>query len=79
MLLTTPIYKWDTKKVDKVLDSGKHVYTHADDLEVSEKRTIKNLLIDTHLFDIIVKQQKIVNTKSQKTLSKGKHLVKISP
>lgn len=63
MLMVTPIQKWDTRRVDRVLDNGQHVFSHAEDLEVSEKRTIKNVLIDKYFFDIVVKQLKIGRNK----------------
>ncbi|KAJ8921144.1 hypothetical protein NQ315_013615, partial [Exocentrus adspersus] len=69
VLMTTPVHRWDTKKVDQVLEYGKHVFSHAEDLEISEKRTIKNVLIDRYFFDIIVKQQKIENWRNRKTMS----------
>ncbi|KAJ8965790.1 hypothetical protein NQ314_003906, partial [Rhamnusium bicolor] len=69
MLLTCAVQKWDTKKVDQVIDHGAHVYSHADDLEISEKRTIKNVLIQKNFFDIIVKNIKIENWKDNKNLS----------
>ncbi|XP_023310427.1 uncharacterized protein LOC108904110 [Anoplophora glabripennis] len=69
MLLTTPIQNWDTRKVDQVLDNGKHVYSHAEDLEISEKRTIKNMLINKHIFDIVIKQIKIENWRDKKKLA----------
>ncbi|KAF7285882.1 hypothetical protein GWI33_009360 [Rhynchophorus ferrugineus] len=71
MLLSCPIEKWDTKKVDEILDHGAHVYSHADDVDVSEKRTIKNILIQKNFFDIIVKKIKIENWKNNKHLSQG--------
>ncbi|XP_050312085.1 uncharacterized protein LOC126747459 isoform X2 [Anthonomus grandis grandis] len=71
MLLSCPIEKWDTKKVDEVLDHGNHVYSHADDLEVSEKRTIKNILIRKNFFDIIVRKVKIENWRDNKNLNRG--------
>lgn len=71
MLLTTPIQKWDTKKVDQVLDNGKHVFSHAEDLDISEKRTIKNVLIDKHFFDIVIKQVKIENWRDKRNLPTG--------
>nr|CAH7728601.1 unnamed protein product [Callosobruchus chinensis] len=71
ILLSTPVRKWDTKKVDSALDNGRHVYSHADDLEISEKRIIKNILVGKHFFDIIVKQIKIENWRSNKNLKGG--------
>ncbi|KAL1502117.1 hypothetical protein ABEB36_007309 [Hypothenemus hampei] len=71
MLLSYPIDKWDTKKVDEILDYGNHIYAHADDLELSEKRTIKNILIGKQFFDIIVKKVKIENWRDNKNLNKG--------
>ncbi|XP_030747485.1 uncharacterized protein LOC115875983 isoform X2 [Sitophilus oryzae] len=71
MLLSCPVEKWDTKKIDEVLDHGAHIYSHADDLEMSDKRTIKNILIQKNFFDIIVKKVKIENWKDNKNLSTG--------
>ncbi|CAG9770182.1 unnamed protein product [Ceutorhynchus assimilis] len=71
MLLSLPIEKWDTKKVDEVLDHGNHIYSHADDLEMSEKRTIKNILIGKNFFDIIVKRVKIENSRDNRNLKTG--------
>ncbi|CAH1118613.1 unnamed protein product [Phaedon cochleariae] len=71
VLLTCPVKKWDTKKVDKVLEYGKHVYSHAEDLNISQKRTIKNVLIGEHFFDVIVKSIKIENWRDNKSLNEG--------
>ncbi|KAJ8954133.1 hypothetical protein NQ318_005727 [Aromia moschata] len=71
LLLTCPVKKWDTKKVNQVIDHGKHVFSHADDLEISERRTIKNVLIQRHFFDIIVKKLKIENWRDNKNLNTG--------
>lgn len=75
MLLVTPIQKWDTKRVDRVLENGRHVFSHADDLEISEKRTIKNVLIDRYFFDIVVRQLKV--GRNQKSMSASEcHTIK---
>ncbi|XP_074039689.1 uncharacterized protein isoform X2 [Leptinotarsa decemlineata] len=71
MLLTCPVARWDTKKVDQVLRNGQHVYSHAEDLEISEKRTIKNILVGKNFFDIIVKMIKIENWRNNRNLNKG--------
>ncbi|KAG5881077.1 hypothetical protein JTB14_020407 [Gonioctena quinquepunctata] len=70
-LLTCPVNRWNTKKVDQVLSNGQHVYSHAGDLEISERRTIKNVLVGKNFFDIIVKLIKIENWKNNRNLSKG--------
>ncbi|XP_060534310.1 uncharacterized protein LOC132706790 [Cylas formicarius] len=70
-LLSVPIQKWDSKKVDEVLEYGNHVYSHADDLAVSDKRTIKNVLIGKNFFDVIVKRVRIENWRDNKDLSTG--------
>lgn len=72
MLMTCPVSKWDTKKVDAVIDNGAHVFSHADDLNISEKRIIKNILVDKYFFDLIVKRIKIENYSDRKNLSTGK-------
>uniref|UniRef100_A0A6P7G2I3 Uncharacterized protein LOC114333566 isoform X1 n=2 Tax=Diabrotica virgifera virgifera TaxID=50390 RepID=A0A6P7G2I3_DIAVI len=71
LLLTTPVTRWDTRKVDLAIDYGVHVYSHADDLLISEKRTIKNILVGKHFFDIIIKLIKIEDWKQNRNLSKG--------
>ncbi|CAG9829601.1 unnamed protein product, partial [Diabrotica balteata] len=71
LLLTTPVTRWDTRKVDLAIDYGIHVYSHADDLLISEKRTIKNILVGKHFFDIIIKLIKIEDWKQNRNLSKG--------
>ncbi|XP_056633873.1 uncharacterized protein LOC130443327 [Diorhabda sublineata] len=71
ILLTTPINKWDTKKVDLAMDYGMHVFSHADDLLISEKRTIKNILVGKYFFDIIIKMIKIEDWKQNRHLSLG--------
>lgn len=71
MLFSIPVKKWDTRKVDEILGYGTYIYNHADDLEISEHRTIKNVLIQKYFFDIIVKRIKIENWRSNKNLSTG--------
>uniref|UniRef100_A0AAR5Q8U4 Uncharacterized protein n=1 Tax=Dendroctonus ponderosae TaxID=77166 RepID=A0AAR5Q8U4_DENPD len=71
MLLSCSVGKWDTKSVDEVLDHGNHIFAHADDLEMSEKRTIKNILIKKNFFDIIVKKIRIENWRDNRNLSAG--------
>ncbi|CAH0548624.1 unnamed protein product [Brassicogethes aeneus] len=56
MAITCPVIKWNTTKVDAVFDHGNHIYNHADDKKVSNRRTIKNILIGKNFFDIIVKK-----------------------
>lgn len=55
------------------MDNGKHVYSHADDLDLSEKRIIKNVLIEKHFFDLIVKKIKIENWKDRKNINTGRN------
>lgn len=73
MLMTCPVSKWDTKKVNIVIDNGIHVFSHADDLNISEKRIIKNILVEKHFFDLIVKRIKIENYMDRKNLNKGNY------
>lgn len=70
--MTCPINKWDTKKVDNVMDNGSHVYSKAEDLYISERRIIKNILMEKHFFDLIVKRIKIENYRDRKNLNTGK-------
>lgn len=71
MLLLRPIKKWDTKTVDYVIDQGKHIFSHAEDLDVSEKRTIRNVLIHKYFFDVVVKRIEIVDWQDNKNLETG--------
>lgn len=75
MLLNCPIKKWDTRKVDYVIDQGKHIFSHAEDLDISEKRIIRNILICKNFFDIIVKKIHIEDWKKNKNLEIGKSLL----
>ncbi|KAK9753098.1 hypothetical protein QE152_g3667 [Popillia japonica] len=71
MVINCSISKWDTKKVDLVMDQGSHIYSHATNLEVSDKRTIKNILMYKHFFDIIVRPIKINNWRKNKNIDTG--------
>lgn len=71
LLMTCPISKWDTKKVNGVIDNGVHVFSHAEDLNISEKRIIKNILVEKYFFDLIVKRIKIENYFDRKNLNTG--------
>ncbi|KAK4878460.1 hypothetical protein RN001_010966 [Aquatica leii] len=59
LLLNYPILRWDTKRVDYVIDQGNHIYDHAENLSISEKRIIRNILIYQNFFDIIITSVKI--------------------
>lgn len=71
MLLKLPIEKWDTRKVNLVLDQGAQIYTECDELVPTEKRSIYNILICDTYFDIIVKPLKFPEWKKNKNLSTG--------
>lgn len=74
-VLTTSMPRWDTKRVDAVIDQGKRIYDLAEDLNETNKRFIKNILIGSHLFDIIVKKIKIEDWKKNKNLDVGMNTV----
>ncbi|KAF2899351.1 hypothetical protein ILUMI_06824 [Ignelater luminosus] len=71
MVLNYPILKWDTKRVNYVIEQGKNIHAHAEFLEISQKRIIRNILIYKHFFDIIVTNVKIPNWKQNKNLDVG--------
>lgn len=71
MLLNCPVNKWDSRRVDNVIKQGNHVYSHAEELNISEKRIIRNILIDQYFFDIVVKKIAITNPKLNKNFQKG--------
>lgn len=54
--LMCPIPKWHTKKVDQVIENGNHIYRHADDVTISSRRFIKNILIGDIFFDVVIKR-----------------------
>ncbi|KAF5279335.1 hypothetical protein FQR65_LT15408 [Abscondita terminalis] len=64
LLLNFPILRWDTNRVDYVLDQGYHVFKHADNLAITEKRIIRNVLIYQHFFDVIVNAAKLPDGRS---------------
>lgn len=74
-VITTSMSRWDTKRVDAVIDQGKQIYALAEDLNETNKRTIKNILIGSHLFDVIVKKIKIEDWKRNKSLDVGLNTV----
>ncbi|KAF5281690.1 hypothetical protein FQA39_LY17711 [Lamprigera yunnana] len=59
LLVNYPILRWDTKRVDYVIDQGCHIYDHAENLEISEKRIIRNVLMYKNFFDIIITSVRI--------------------
>ncbi|GJQ78159.1 hypothetical protein Trydic_g2491 [Trypoxylus dichotomus] len=71
MVINCTIEKWDTKKIDLVIDQGKHIYSHATNVEISDKRTIKNILMCKHFFDVIVRPIKINNWRKNKNIDVG--------
>lgn len=72
MVLNYPILRWDTKRVNYVIEQGKNIHSHAEFLEISQKRIIRNILIYKHFFDIIVTSVKIPDWKKNKNLDVGK-------
>ncbi|XP_017785360.1 PREDICTED: uncharacterized protein LOC108568662 [Nicrophorus vespilloides] len=68
MVINKPIIAWDTKTVNRVFDIGNNVYVHADNLDVARKRTIRNILVGKHFFDIIITIIKIDDYKKSKNL-----------
>ena len=72
MLISCQIKKWDTKKMDQIFEQGEHVFSHAKNLDISDKRTIKNILVGKHYFDIIVKPIVINNWRKNRNVIMGK-------
>nr|XP_022920512.1 uncharacterized protein LOC111428977 [Onthophagus taurus] len=70
-VISVPIKKWDTLKVNRVINQGQHIYSHAENLEHSEKRTIKNILIGKHFFDIIVKPIDVARWRGPHNITTG--------
>ncbi|KAB0791416.1 hypothetical protein PPYR_03216 [Photinus pyralis] len=69
MLLNYPILRWDTKRVNYVVEQGNHVYSHAENFSISDKRIIRNILIYQHFFDIIITTLKFPDWHDKKNLS----------
>lgn len=72
MVINHPIRKWDTKRVDAVLDQGVHIFTHAKNIEVAMKRTIKNILMGKYFFDICVRKIVIPTWRKNRNIDVGK-------
>lgn len=72
MLLSCPVKEWDTEKVDYVMEKGKSIFAQTEDLSLSDKRILRNILIDKHYFDIVVKKVEISDWKSNKNVEMGK-------
>ncbi|KAK5638442.1 hypothetical protein RI129_012737 [Pyrocoelia pectoralis] len=69
MLLNYPILRWDTKRVNYIIDQGKHIYSHAENLSISDKRIIRNILMYQHFFDIIITTVKFPDWHDKQNLS----------
>ncbi|XP_065172962.1 LOW QUALITY PROTEIN: uncharacterized protein [Atheta coriaria] len=71
MVIHKPLENWTTKNVDKTIDLGKHIYDHADSLEQSRRRTIRNILVGKYFFDVIVKTIEIEPYKYRKNFKES--------
>lgn len=71
MVISNPLKRWDTRRVDTVLDIGQHIFSHAENVEIASKRTIKNILMGKYFFDILVRQITIPSWKMNRNLDVG--------
>lgn len=70
MLMATmhPIRTWDHVMVDVCIEKGLEIHAKATNLNVCEKRVIKNIILDGKFININIKKILVVNENPEKTL-----------
>lgn len=63
-----PIRTWDHFKVDVCIEKGLEIYEKATNLNVCEKRVIKNVIVDGRFININIKKIIVVNENPDKRL-----------
>ncbi|XP_068622996.1 uncharacterized protein [Battus philenor] len=63
-----PIRTWNHFMVDTCIEKGLEIYEKATNLNVCEKRVIKNIILDGKLIDVNIKKILVINENPEKTL-----------
>ncbi|XP_013139792.1 PREDICTED: uncharacterized protein LOC106104319 [Papilio polytes] len=63
-----PIRTWDHIMIDTCIEKGLEIFEKATNLNVCEKRVIKNIILEGKLIDVNIKKILVINDNTEKTL-----------